>query len=424
MSTKPAHNISSDAEQTLDTAKLHSWDVHTITGHYLSMDFIMSDAKSNVIHSTAKANVAHNFLKLKEGSVYSIKNIVVQANKEEYRIFKDHAYMIEFDGAMSVRKTSVKGALLLILDSGGLGDALVERKTNNVGLYPVVLTAMNVKLYSNKLYLSSGSSTQILEDPQIPELKALRAENSLRPSNAESRLMASGQEKGWNFLSCGGEKCKKGIRRKEGGFWCEACNKAVEYPMLRFKLELDVSDKTASTVVVMFNEPATELVKCSADSLVEADEDVGLAYADYVGLPRSLANTISTTQMLEIKSHTYYEHGTFESFTCWRIAPKEVVEEDAGSSNVNASAEVNIKEFQRLAMKSSVATPLKPAEERGKKVQSNSTLRGHTNIEVDLEDSNDEVISGMDDGQADARDISVLNKRKKKRYVVDDSASE
>ncbi|GJX23286.1 hypothetical protein Tco_0227731 [Tanacetum coccineum] len=33
-------------------------------------------------------------------------------------------------------------------------------------------------------------------------------------------------------------------------------------------------------------------------------------------------------------------------------------------------------------------------------------------------------IAGMDDGQADARDISVLNKRKKKRYVVDDSASE
>ncbi|GKF15912.1 hypothetical protein Tco_0057374, partial [Tanacetum coccineum] len=52
-----------------------SWDVHIITGRYVSTDFIMFDAK---------------------------------ANKEEYRIFRDHAYMIELDGAASVRKTYVK----------------------------------------------------------------------------------------------------------------------------------------------------------------------------------------------------------------------------------------------------------------------------------------------------------------------------
>ncbi|GKC90586.1 reverse transcriptase domain-containing protein [Tanacetum coccineum] len=394
--------MSSDAEQTLDTAKLHSWDVYTITGRYLSMDFIMSDAKGNAIHSTAKANVAHNFLRLKEDSVYSIKNFVVQANKEEYRIFKDHAYMIEFDGAMSVRNTSVKGALLLTLDSAirmtlrrGLGDALVEKKINNVGLYPMVLISMNVKLYYNKLYLSSGSSTHILDDPQIP---ALRAENRLLYMSTTLRLRKArwktyssrlGTERmlvkindirtmmGWNFPSCGGDKCKKCVVRKEGSFWCEACNRAFKFPVLR--LELDVSHKTASTVLVMFNEPAIELVKCSIDSLAKADDDVGLAYVD-------------------------------DSFTCSRIAPEEVVEEDVGSSNVGASAEVNTKELKRLATKPSVATSSKPAEEQGKK--------------VDLEDSDEEVTCGMDDGQADATDSSVLNKRKKKRYIVDDSASE
>ncbi|GKD68202.1 hypothetical protein Tco_1322292, partial [Tanacetum coccineum] len=110
-----------------------------------------------------------------------------------------------------------------------------------------------------------------------------------------------------------------------------------------FRLEPDVSDKTASTVVVMFDEPDTELVKCSADSLATADEDVGLAYTDDVGLPRPLENIIGTTQTLDIKSHTYYEHGTFESFTCWRIASEEVFEEDARSSNVNTSPDINIK---------------------------------------------------------------------------------
>ncbi|GJW08685.1 RNA-directed DNA polymerase, eukaryota [Tanacetum coccineum] len=248
--------------------------------------------------------------------------------------------------------------------------------------------------------------------------------SSFRPSNAELTLMALGHERDKTSypVGCGGEKCKKGVMRNEGSFWCQACGRVVEYPVLRFRLELDVSDKTASTVVVMFDEPA---FKCSADSLAAANEDVGLAYADDVGLPRALVNIIGTTQTMEIKTHTYYEYGTFESFTCWRIAAEEVVEEDAGSSNVNTSAEVNLKELQKLATKPSVATPSKSAEGRGRgKVQSNSTLYSHTNIKVDLEDSNDEVTCGMDDGQADGKDNSVLDKRKKKRYIVDDSASE
>ncbi|GJY13251.1 hypothetical protein Tco_0382560 [Tanacetum coccineum] len=61
---------------------------------------------------------------------------------------------------------------------GALGDALVEMKTKNIGLYPVVLTAMNVKEYNNKIYLSSSSFTQILDDPQIPALKEYKKEIS------------------------------------------------------------------------------------------------------------------------------------------------------------------------------------------------------------------------------------------------------
>ncbi|GJY88153.1 hypothetical protein Tco_0502781 [Tanacetum coccineum] len=138
--------------------------------------------------------------------------------------------------------------------------------------------------------------------------------------------------------------------------------RAVEYPVLRFRIELDVSDKTASTMVVMFDEPATNLVKCSADSLAAADEDV------------------------------------------------EVVEEDARSSNVNTSLDINIKQSKKLATKPTVATPSNPIEERGKRVE--------------LEDSKEEDTCGMDDGQADGQDSSVSDKSKKKRYIVDDSTSE
>ncbi|GJW04229.1 reverse transcriptase domain-containing protein [Tanacetum coccineum] len=84
------------------------WDVSAVTGRYLSMDFVMSDAKGNMIHCSAKATVAYNFLRLKEGSIYSVKNFAVKPNKEDYQILKNDAYMLEFNGWTTIRKASVK----------------------------------------------------------------------------------------------------------------------------------------------------------------------------------------------------------------------------------------------------------------------------------------------------------------------------
>lgn len=63
------------------------------------------------MHCTAKSTVAHNFVRLKEGCVYSIKNFVVMNNKEDFRVRKDDTFMLEFDGGTSIRKavTSLKG---------------------------------------------------------------------------------------------------------------------------------------------------------------------------------------------------------------------------------------------------------------------------------------------------------------------------
>ncbi|GKD84812.1 nucleic acid-binding, OB-fold protein [Tanacetum coccineum] len=55
--------------------------------------------------------------------------------------------------------------------------------------------------------------------------------------------------KGWNFLGCGGEKCKKGVVRKDRSFWCQACEKAVDYPVMRYRLEL-VTTTSASKLTM------------------------------------------------------------------------------------------------------------------------------------------------------------------------------
>ena len=61
------------------------------------------------MHCTTKASVSHNFVeKLKDGFIYSIKDFSVMENKNEYRVLKDSAFMIEFHGSTSVRRASVK----------------------------------------------------------------------------------------------------------------------------------------------------------------------------------------------------------------------------------------------------------------------------------------------------------------------------
>ena len=64
--------------------------------------------QGKAIHCTARSNIAHNFVGLKEGSVYSIKNFIVQPNKDEYRIKRHDPFILEFDGSTRTRKVSTK----------------------------------------------------------------------------------------------------------------------------------------------------------------------------------------------------------------------------------------------------------------------------------------------------------------------------
>ncbi|GKA85114.1 DNA helicase PIF1, ATP-dependent [Tanacetum coccineum] len=385
------------------------WDVNAITGRYLSTDFVVSDSKGNMIHCSAKSNVAHNFLRMKEGGIYAVKNFVVVPNKDEYRIFKQDMFMLEFDGETTARKVSKdphgylrypfrlvdldqieltnnkylidvagyvtnvgrttytksgsktldfylanqRGYSLRVTLWGGLGDVLVERKTKHVGMCAVVLTGMSVKDYNNKLYLSSSSSTVVYDDEDIPCIQELKADNSsVQPTKAvlavDSSLPREGttvtfhckvmienfrNKKGWNYPSCGFEKCRKGVTRQHGKWFCESCNRPIDYPVFRYRLEVVVADDTASTVVVMFNDTATELVKCSAESLMVGDDD-GVDADPDSNLPTAIRNLVGTTHVLEIKSHTYYEYGSFESFTCWKINPGKTEPEDSDVDEV------------------------------------------------------------------------------------------
>ncbi|GKD53210.1 reverse transcriptase domain-containing protein [Tanacetum coccineum] len=296
------------------------WDVNAITGCYLRTDFVVSDAKGNAIHCTARSNVAHNFLLLKEGAFVKANGFVrypfqlvdfdgIEPTDNKNLI--DVAGYITNVGRTTYQKTGSRNLDFYLANHrvtlwGALGDVLVEKKSKQAGMCPIVLTSANAKYYNNKLYLSSSSSTLIFDDADIPAVKALMTNMTTAIFHCKVRIANVRTRKGWNFPSCGGENCKKGATRRLGQFWCESCNKSVEFPVLRncclvyqgaantnalrsnlyvafvnpfvrrYRLELDVADDTANAMVVMFDEPATTLVGCSAESVMEDDDEVRL----------------------------------------------------------------------------------------------------------------------------------------------------
>ncbi|GJZ56537.1 hypothetical protein Tco_0611730 [Tanacetum coccineum] len=73
-------------------------------------------------------------------------------------------------------------------------------------------------------------------------------------------------------------------------------------------------------MVVMFDETATALVGCSAGSLMDIEDK---SADNHIGLPPTISNVTGTTQVMEIKSHSYYEYRTFKSFICWQLNLEE-----------------------------------------------------------------------------------------------------
>ncbi|GJT77421.1 reverse transcriptase domain-containing protein [Tanacetum coccineum] len=325
--------------------------------------------------SLVSGRVAHNFLRLKEGGIYSVTNFAVKPNKEEYRVIKDDSFMLEFNGSTTFKRVSVKangfvryplnlvdfdaiepannkylidvagyvsnvgrtnhlksrsknldfhlanhrGQSIRVMLWGNLGEVLVEKKTKQVGACPIVLASFT---FPDTVYLLSTSSTVILDDAEIPAIKALKDANSgvelknpytpidlTRPLNGtiENLLMWSRNRKN-NVHSFPTRPRRDGISLhvvvkgatwQKGYFFCESCNKRVDFPMLRYRLELDVFDVTAQTVVVLFDEPATALIGCLAGSLMDTKDE---SADDHVGLPPAISNLIGTTLVMEIKS--------------------------------------------------------------------------------------------------------------------------
>ncbi|GKB62830.1 ATP-dependent DNA helicase PIF1-like protein, partial [Tanacetum coccineum] len=255
----------------------------------------------NMIHYTAKGNIAHNFLRLKEGSIYSIRNFAVHPNKDDFRVVKHAAFMLEFDGSTTICKASVS--------DGGLGDVLIKKKIKHARMCAVVFD-FNVGQTLNSSIRRAVINGRSMSDESI-QLYGVDKKGSVVKASRQLCRLTSPTQGGTleNVLIW----AKEPIRRcmddgttypvvvvnakkelpvnLESGFAKHATRQLIT-PVIRYKLELGVADDTTHVVVVLFDEPTTELLKCSVESLLASvDESID----EDSNLPTAITNLVGTT---------------------------------------------------------------------------------------------------------------------------------
>lgn len=131
-----------------------------------------------------------------------------------------------------------------------------------------------------------------------------------------------------------------------------------------------MKDDTTQVVIVLWDETATELKKSSAKVLLDQlDQDSDNAPT----LPSVLTNQCNTKHVFEIKSHTYYNYGDFESFTCTGVFPTDEyavsdvadAPDDSGDVPPVASSTALKPELKRLVRSPQLTTPCKPDDGTG-----------------------------------------------------------
>ncbi|GJV81516.1 transposase, MuDR, MULE transposase domain protein [Tanacetum coccineum] len=266
------------------------WDVTATTSRYLSKDFVVSDSKDEfrvfkddmVMLEFDGATIVRKASVSGDGFLRYVFHLVefddIELTNNKY--FIDVAGYVTNVGRSSYTKggsktlefylANPKGQSLRVTLWGSVGDSLIEKKTTHPGVCIVFLCCLhNVcrDLQQNCRPMTYELNKEVMvvdsSRPREGTIKNLflwarnRKNDVTTFSPICTQCWVASKRAAGNYPSCGGEKCRKRLSMDNGTFKCGTCGKIVDYPVLRYRLEVVVADDTAHTVVVLFNEMKT-----------------------------------------------------------------------------------------------------------------------------------------------------------------------
>ncbi|GAU40320.1 hypothetical protein TSUD_64860 [Trifolium subterraneum] len=237
-----------------------------------------------------------------------------------------------------------------------------------------IFTSILVKQYQDEFLVNSLRSTTIYIHIDIPEAIELaqssKAANvmdgsvDLPPIAAHLRvnkvktigeildIAASGSDKnavyhcvatvddilvknGWYYVSC--PDCRRIVSPTETNFTCHNCKKDIAYPKTRFRLELQVKDRHDTTIFVLFDEVAEQVVQVKLGDLTSGLENVRGNDRDS-DMPGQLLKIIGSTHVFQVRMSSYFESRGKQSFTANKILKPIVKEEKEGTVDTVCSS--------------------------------------------------------------------------------------
>ncbi|KAK9725313.1 hypothetical protein RND81_05G135900 [Saponaria officinalis] len=122
------------------------------------------------------------------------------------------------------------------------------------------------------------------------------------------------------FTSCPLGNCRKKLIHEEGKLKCEKCGKIVDTPIIRYRIEFEAEDHTGSTIFVLLDKLAENLIQIPVTALLSDNTEDGIPAL----LPDAIKNLIGTTHSFQIKLNNFNLIGKREGFTVNKLVKNEI----------------------------------------------------------------------------------------------------
>ncbi|XP_015057538.1 uncharacterized protein LOC107003768 [Solanum pennellii] len=274
-------------------------------GELISMDMIFIDEKGNLMHGIIRKNQVNRLKdKLNEGSVFIIKNFIVVESIGGYRPVQNSLKIIFF-ASTAIKNLSEDIVEIPINGFEFINPDVIDSRVNkNIVLSGEVSFSTT---YASKIYVNldidyirslapkfstMSTEAQIIKSSNVNSLpreeemflnrmdikELLEAEWSSELQEyivtVKNKVIEIYNYFGWYYISC--NVCSKKIEPTNSIYRCHNCNKDCKFPLVRYKMHLKVTDRTADTTFILFNAVAEKLLDTSAhiNKLTTTNNDV------------------------------------------------------------------------------------------------------------------------------------------------------
>ncbi|KAM3358767.1 hypothetical protein P3S68_021700 [Capsicum galapagoense] len=306
-------------------------------GELISLDMIFVDEKGNLVQAIVRENHVSRFKNnLIEGSLFTIKNFKMVESSGVYRPVENSLKIIFFSST-AIKSLSEDIVDIPVNEFHFIKPELIESRINNNMILSGSVSFSTT--YANKVYvnldidyirsLKQKFSTislgvQVIESSTINSISIveemfmnrINIKNLLESNWRLSEYIVTMRSKitdiinyfRWYYISY--NVCSKKITPANGVYPCLNCNKDCKFPLVKYKIHIQMKDNTNKITFVLFNDVAEKFLDTPAHKLFNK-----LSSLDNNDVPAHIQSLYGKDFIFKLKLNSYNLKEGLENFT-------------------------------------------------------------------------------------------------------------